>query len=234
MNSILLIEDDVRLALLVKEYLESSGYRVHAENDGRMLIELINKHDFDVVILDLNLPGRDGLNLCKELRPVFDNPILILTARDSDEDQILGLEFGADDYVIKPIEPSVLLARIKALLRRSRKQVLEPISISYDSLLIDCSNRRVTIRDQVIDLSCHEYDLLILLAGRAGEVISREYLFNAAFGRPYDGLDRAVDVRISHLRKKLVDAIGAGGDVDGGIKTVWGRGYLFLSNVWKL
>src|SRR5690606_20552646 len=185
--------------------------------------------DPDIVILDIMLPGKDGLTVCKEVRPKYNGPILMLTARDSDMDQVLGLEFGADDYVIKPAEPRVLLARIRALLRRYQQPEKTDVSqLRFGSLFTQISSRKVTLDDRDVLLSSHEFDLLTAFARQAGKVLSREYLFNTIYGRPYDGLDRTVDVRISQLRKKLGDS----SDNPSRIKTVWGRGYLFVAEAW--
>ncbi len=229
MNHVLLAEDDERLAQLVKDYLESHDFRVTVEHAGHNVPRAVKDLMPDLVMLDIMLPGKDGLTICKEIRPNYNGPILMLTARDSDMDQVLGLEFGADDYVIKPAEPRVLLARVRALLRRyqsdtpAAKQIL-----AFGPLSINTAARSVTLSEQDIPLSSHEFELLTELAKNAGKILSREYLFNAIYSRPYDGLDRTIDVRISHLRKKLND----NADVPEKIKTVWGKGYLFIADAW--
>ncbi len=229
MPHLLIAEDDSRLADLVKSYLEANNYRVTIEADGNRVPERVRQEKPDMLILDIMLPGKDGLTLCQMLRPEFDGPILMLTARNEDADQILGLEFGADDYVIKPVEPRILLARIRALLRRIEprpnpaRQTLE-----FGNLRIDDASRSVLLNDAPINLSSYEFDLLWLLAQHAGEVVKRDVLFQELHGRPYDGLDRTIDVRISQLRKKLNDNT----DNPQRIKTVWGRGYLFIADAW--
>ena len=229
MPHLLIAEDDSRLADLVKSYLEANNYRVTIEADGNRVPERVRQEKPDMLILDIMLPGKDGLSLCQMLRPEFDGPILMLTARNEDADQILGLEFGADDYVIKPVEPRILLARIRALLRRIEprpnpaRQTLE-----FGNLRIDEASRSVLLNDAPINLSSYEFDLLWLLAQHAGEVVKRDVLFQELHGRPYDGLDRTIDVRISQLRKKLNDNT----DNPQRIKTVWGRGYLFTADAW--
>lgn len=229
MPHLLIAEDDSRLADLVKSYLEANNYRVTIEADGNRVPERVRQEKPDMLILDIMLPGKDGLTLCQMLRPEFDGPILMLTARNEDADQILGLEFGADDYVIKPVEPRILLARIRALLRRIEprpnpaRQTLE-----FGNLRIDEASRSVLLNDAPINLSSYEFDLLWLLAQHAGEVVKRDVLFQELHGRPYDGLDRTIDVRISQLRKKLNDNT----DNPQRIKTVWGRGYLFTADAW--
>lgn len=229
MPTILLAEDDQRLAALVKDYLTDNGFQVVLEERGDRVADQVARHQPDLLILDIMLPGKDGLTLCRELRPDFHGPILMLTARNEDADQILGLEFGADDYVIKPAEPRILLARIRALLRRIDPDPPgQPQSLSFGSLEIHTGSRSVKLEGQMVKLSSHEFDLLWLLAQRAGEVVGRDFLFQELYGRPYDGMDRTIDVRVSQLRKKL----GDNPDNPKRIKTIWGRGYLFITDAW--
>jgi len=229
MNRVLLAEDDERLAQLVKDYLESNGFKVVIEGLGHNVARCVNDLMPDIVILDIMLPGRDGLTICKEIRPKYDGPILMLTARDSDMDQVLGLEFGADDYVIKPAEPRVLLARVRALLRRCQTaEKEEQDEFHFGDLCIQIAGRKVLLNGENVTLSSHEFDLLLELAKNAGKILSREYLFNSIYSRPYDGLDRTIDVRVSHIRKKLHDH----SDNPEKIKTVWGKGYLFVPDAW--
>jgi len=220
---VLLVEDDLRLAELVRTYLTGNGFRVLVEHRGDRVIEHLQGATPDLVVLDLGLPGRDGFAVCKDLRVVSDLPILILTARDSDIDHVVGLEIGADDYVVKPVEPRVLVARIHALLRRSRTAApVEPRLLKFGELTINATARSVSIGTNDVGLSSNEFGLLFFLACHAGEIQSRETLYLQLYKREYDGLDRTLDVRISHLRKKLGDA----GAPDR-IRTVWGHGYLF-------
>jgi two-component system OmpR family response regulator len=227
--AIMLVEDDLRLSDLVGRYLESNGYRVTITHRGDEVVEQVRRTAPDLVILDLGLPGQDGFSVCRQLRTFYNNPILILTARDSDGDHILGLELGADDYVIKPVEPRVLMARIQALLRRSRNpRRSEPKIMRFGRLVINVVGRAVSIDDRQIGLSSNEFDLLVYLAGHAGEVQSRETVFQQLYRREYDGTDRILDVRISQLRRKLGD------DTESSerIKTIWGQGYLFVPDAW--
>lgn len=229
MSLVLLAEDDSRLANLVKDYLNNHGYGVVVESAGVSVVRKVKDLNPDIVILDIMLPGKDGLTICKELRPQYPGPILMLTARNADMDQVLGLEFGADDYVIKPAEPRVLLARIRALLRRYQhvEEELED-SLEVGTLKIEVSSRKVLLNESPVALSSHEFDLLFALARQAGKVLSREFLFTTVYDRPYDGLDRTIDVRVSQLRKKL----GDNADQAERIKTIWGKGYLFVSEAW--
>jgi two-component system OmpR family response regulator len=227
--SVLLVEDDLRLAELVSHYLENNGFRVRTTARGDQVVEQVQRETPDLVILDLGLPGQDGFSICRQLRPTYANPILILTARDNDFDHVLGLELGADDYVIKPVEPRVLLARINALLRRSQAQPhIKHTSLRFGQLLINTVARAVSLNSQPVALSSAEFDLLACLAERAGEIQSRATLFQHLYGREYDGADRMLDVRISHLRKKL----GEDADSSERIKTIWGQGYLFVPDAW--
>lgn len=230
-HRILLAEDDVRLATLVKDYLESTGdYAVTVETNGGKVQRTVTDVLPDLLILDVMLPNKDGLSICREIRPTFSGPILMLTARNNDADQILGLECGADDYVIKPAEPRVLLARIRALLRRySLEGKADKENLQFDDLQICCLSRTVTLADELVDLSSHEFDLLLTFARQPGQIMSREFLFNTIYSRPYDGLDRTIDVRISQLRKKL----GDNADKPFRLKTIWGRGYMFVEDAWK-
>lgn len=228
-NVILLVEDDRRLAQLVKDFLEMNDFKVFVEDQGNRVIRQAQNLNPALIILDLMLPGKDGLTLCKELRPEFKGPLLMLTARDSDADQVLGFEYGADDYVIKPVEPRVLLARVRALLRRYYQQdPREQEALVFGQLTIQPTARKVSLGGEDILLSSHEYDLLLSLAAQAGQVLSREFLFNHIYNREYDGLDRTIDVRISQLRKKLND----NPDNPTRIKTIWGKGYLFIADAW--
>jgi DNA-binding response OmpR family regulator len=225
---VLLIEDDLRLAGLVRTYLDSNGFQVSVEERGDRVVERVQRERPDLIILDLGLPGQDGLTVCKALRAVNRIPILILTARNSDIDHVLSLELGADDFVTKPVEPRVLLARIHALLRRSKS--LPPVEhrrLHFGALTIDTASRAVTLNGQEVALSSNEFDLLLYLATHADEIQSRDTLYLQLYKREYDGVDRTLDVRISHLRRKLGDT----GQPEK-IKTVWGHGYLFVPGAW--
>jgi two-component system OmpR family response regulator/two-component system response regulator RstA len=225
---VLLVEDDVRLAELVRSYLQGNGFDVLVEGRGDRVVERVQRERPDLIVLDLGLPGQNGFAVCKALRPANLIPILILTARNSDIDHVLGLELGADDYVIKPVEPRVLVARIHALLRRSKAaNAVDDKKIVFGALSIDTAARAVALDGKLVALSSNEFDLLLLLATRAGEIQSREALYQQLYRREYDGVDRTLDVRISHLRKKLGDT----GEPEK-IRTVWGHGYLFVPDAW--
>jgi len=226
---VLIVEDDERLAALTREYLSANGLAVSIVGDGITAIQRIRDENPDLVVLDLMLPGADGLAVCREVRAAYRNPILMLTARTDDMDQVLGLELGADDYVAKPVKPRVLLARIRALLRRVDGEA-EPSAgadqrrLEFGDLVIDDASRAVLLAGQAVELTSAEYDLLWLLASNAGKILSREEIFERLRGIPYDGQDRSIDVRISRIRPK----IGDDPDNPRRIKTVRSKGYLFV------
>ncbi len=227
---VLLVEDDERLATLVSEYLQLHEFIVQVESRGDRAVERFNADDYDLVILDLMLPGKNGLEVCRELRNSFTGLIMMLTAKSSDIDQVVGLELGADDYVVKPVEPRVLLARVRALLRRSSAtESSGPKELSFGRLYLCQSSQRVTLDNHAVVLTTQEFDLLWLLPANAGQVLSRDTICLELRGLEYDGLDRSVDVCISHLRKKLDDDSTS----PSRIKTIWGKGYLFASEAWS-
>jgi len=229
---ILLVEDDQRLAALMRDYLQQQGFEVSVESRGDTAPGRILKENPDLLILDLMLPGKDGLAVCQRVRSDYHGPILILTAREDDMDQVAGLELGADDYVKKPIEPRVLLARIRALLRRMEKSAQRrsfPAALPEDDLVfarlkICRSSHTVWLDNRPVDLTTTEYELLCLLAGNAGVVLDRDRIFSEMRGIDYDGLDRSIDISISRLRKKL-EADPAQPQM---IRTIWRQGYLFV------
>ncbi|MFO8141994.1 MAG: response regulator [Marinobacter sp.] len=229
---ILIVEDDERLADLTREYLENNGLTVSLEAHGGAAVERIRNEQPDLVVLDLMLPGEDGLSICRRVRPVYSGPIIMLTARTEDLDQVLGLEMGADDYIGKPVQPRVLLARIRAMLRRleaapagkSGASGEEPVRLKFNDLVVDRSMREAWLGEDSIDLTSAEFDLLWLLASNAGRVLSREEIFTALRGIEYDGQDRSIDVRVSRIRPK----IGDDPIHPRRIKTVRSKGYLFV------
>ncbi len=231
---IVLVEDDQRLAALVKEYLEHEGFAVRVISDVVGAVEGILGAGAggppDLVVLDWMLPGRDGLSICRELRQKWRGPILMLTARTDDVDQVLGLEMGADDFIAKPASPRVLLARIRARLRAMpaaespvAKGPEGPQPYRDGSLVIEPQAREASIDGHQVELTTAEFDLLWLLASHAGEILPREKIIESLRGIEYDGLDRSIDMRISKLRQKLGDDPKS----PARIKTVRGVGYLF-------
>jgi DNA-binding response OmpR family regulator len=222
----LLVEDDARLAALTTEYLSGHGVVVTAVGDGAAGLEEALRHRYDVVLLDLMLPGKDGLDVCRELRARSDVPVVVLTARGEEADRVMGLELGADDYVAKPFSPRELLARIRAVVRRARGQVgpvLRPVRVG--TLTLDPGARRVTVEGREVPLTGYEFSLLYALASRPGRVLSREQLIDLAGGNAEEAFDRSVDVHVSRLRQKLGDDPKS----PRMLKTVRGAGYLLAS-----
>lgn len=228
---LLLIEDDERLASLVGDYLTHENFAVTVQHRGDKAVTSFKPEEVDIVVLDLMLPGMNGLQVCTQLRQSFAGPILILTAKSSDIDHVMGLELGADDFVSKPIEPPVLLARLRALLRRSQAQgsTAQLNTLSFGSLCIDLRSHQVLLGGQEVDLTTQEFELLSMLARNAGGILSRDEIYSSIRGIEYDGLDRSVDVRVSRLRKKLHD----NAEQPFRIRTIWGKGYLFVANAWE-
>ncbi|HIO97665.1 MAG TPA: response regulator [Leucothrix sp.] len=229
--TLLLVEDDTRLAELTQEYLEQQPFTVNIEKRGDSAVQRIINEQPDLVILDLMLPGLDGMDVCRQVRPHYTKPILMLTARDEDIDQVLGLELGADDYIIKPVKPRVLLARIHNLLKRHDQSTTDKCNdidnqsdIRIGALLISPATRTVTLDECALSLTTQEFDLLHLLASSAGNILSRDDILATISGGEYDGLDRSVDIRIARLRKLLDDNPAQ----PQYIKTVRGKGYLFI------
>jgi len=220
---VLLVEDNQPLATLTARYLEGHGLAVTVSFDGNRGLAEARRASFDVILLDLMLPGRDGIEICRELRAHSDVPVIMVTARGEEADRVLGLEIGADDYVTKPFSSRELLARIRAVVRRRRGQVgpsSHPVRVG--ALLIDPAARRATLGGRPLTLTSYEFAVLKALAERAGRVLSREQLLDLACGGAEGSFDRAIDVHISHLRQKLGDdprnpTI---------LKTVRGMGYL--------
>jgi two-component system OmpR family response regulator len=202
----LLVEDDARLAALTKEYLEGHGVAVVHVADGRKGQEEALTGRYDAVLLDLMLPGKDGLDVCREIRARSDVPIVVLTARGEEADRVMGLELGADDYLAKPFSPRELLARIRAVVRRAKGRAGPARDlVRVGALVVDPAARRVTLRGREVALTGYEFALLEALARRAGRVLSREQLMELARGSAEEAFDRSVDVHVSRLRQKLGD-----------------------------
>lgn len=230
-TDILLVEDDRRLADLTAEYFRQNDLTVVVESRGDRAVSRFASVNPRIVLLDLMLPGTDGLTICRQLRKSFDGPILMFTARDSDIDQVIGLEAGADDYVAKPVDPMVLLARTRALLRRAEtgdSRTGNEGIIQLGGLHISIPSQEVSVDGNEVSLTTHEFELLRLLASNAGKVLSREEIFRHLRGIEYDGLDRSIDGRVSKLRRKL----GDDANDPARIKTVWGKGYLLVPDAW--
>ncbi len=224
-NTILLVEDDHKLSALTAEFLRINDFDVTIIDNGNDAIEYARNNPPLAMILDIMLPGADGLMVCRQVRDFYQGPILMLTAMDNDIDEVVGLETGADDYLTKPTKPRVLLAHLRALLRRLESYENSPTAssiIQAGKVIIDPKSRSVRVDGTNVHLTTAEYNLLWLLAEQSGAVISREELHRKTFRLEYDGLDRSIDLRISRLRKKL----GDDPKTPYIIKTIRGQGYL--------
>ena len=229
---ILLIEDDIPLAAWISDFLLSKGLEVHHFARGDQALTKWQNHQPDLILLDLMLPGANGLDICKHIRKTSSVPILMLTAQGEELDEVLGLELGANDYLVKPVRPRALLARIQATLRQSQALPdtnASSASLRFGQLELQPQSHRVMLEQQALALSVNEFDLLWYLANRAGIIVSRQDLFRKLTGRDYDGLDRRVDVLVSSLRRKL----GDDAHDPQRIKTIWGKGYLFVADAWQ-
>jgi DNA-binding response OmpR family regulator len=219
----LLVEDDLRLAALTREYLEGHGVAVVHVADGRKGQDEALSGRYDVVLLDLMLPGKDGLEVCREVRARSDVPVLVLTARGEEADRVMGLELGADDYLAKPFSPRELLARIRAVVRRAKGRAGPAREVvKVGRLTVDPAARRVTLDGREVPLTGYEFALLHALARRAGRVLGREQLMELAGGSAEEAFDRSIDVHVSRLRQKLGDDPKR----PRLIKTVRGAGYV--------
>jgi two-component system OmpR family response regulator/two-component system response regulator RstA len=204
---ILLVEDDAPLASMVAEFLTSNGFEVCIEGRGDTSVNRIIEENPDIVILDVNLPGLDGLSVCRAVRTQYRGAIIMLTARGEEVDEVLGLEVGADDYLAKPMRPRALLARLRTHLRRATPDPVgepsEPIQVG--ALVVDASRRSAELEGVELDLTTAEFELLHFLATNAGRALSRNDIYLHIHGMKFDGLDRSIDLRISRLRKKVGD-----------------------------
>ncbi|MBT2338981.1 MULTISPECIES: response regulator [Pseudomonas] len=229
-GKVLLVEDDEKLSGLIASFLAQHGFDVREVHRGDLALGAFIEFKPTMVVLDLMLPGQSGLHVCREIRALSDTPIVILTAREDDLDHILGLESGADDYVIKPIKPPVLLARLRALQRRHTPQSTAGSVLEFGRLTIDRTCREARLAGELIELTTMEFELLWLLADNAGLTLSRDDILNQMRGIAFDGMNRSVDVYISKLRGKLKDNPRE----PVCIKTIWGKGYLFNPFAWEL
>jgi len=233
---IMLVEDDMSLAEWLSDYLCEQGYLLTLATRGDLAIELIESDQPDLVILDIMLPVKDGFDVCQAIRPFYHGPILMMTAREHETDEVLGLELGADDYLVKPVKPRVLLSRIKALFRRSAAAKFVPVvaevdpnKMTFGQFSIDANSRTTMLAGAKVTISSNEFDVLWQLALSADSLVSRKELVIQHRGIDYDGFDRSVDILVSRIRKKLGD------DASNPyrIKTVWGKGYWFVKDAWE-
>ena len=218
---VLVVDDEDHIVELARLYLSREGYQVESTGDGAQALTKFGKVQPDLVVLDIMLPGTDGLSICREIRKQSQVPIIMLTARDEVTDKVVGLELGADDYLTKPFHPQELVARAKALLRRARVEPDQPKVIRAGELEVDLVRHEVRFRSSRIQLRPKEFDLLVLLARHPGRVFQRSELLDLVWGYDFPGYTRTVDVHVQQLREKLA----GGGVADPTIQTVWGVGY---------
>jgi DNA-binding response OmpR family regulator len=218
-RTVVVVEDDAHIADLLDMYLREAGFRVLQAADGGRGLELIAQHRPALAVLDVGLPDIDGFEVCRRIRATSDLPVMFLTARDGEIDRLLGLELGADDYVVKPFSPREVVARVKAILRRGQPVAnVDPTVLRIgDDFEVDVARREVRRRGEPVALATREFDLLAHLARNQGIALSRQQLIDAVWGIDFDGDDRTVDVHVRQLRKKLGDEFP--------LATVWGIGY---------
>ncbi len=226
-QTILVIEDDQAVAQLIRLYLVRDGHAVLTANDGIEGLRLAREKRPDLILLDLNLPGMGGMDVCKAVRSESQTPIVMVTARVDEGDRLAGLDLGADDYISKPFSPRELAARVRAILRRasresSSRQAGEPKSLAAGKISVDLDGHTVTVAGTAVTVTPTEYRILIALMRAPGRVFSREQLIETVFGYDFEGMDRTVDTHISNLRRKIESSGG-----EKRIRTVYGSGYRF-------
>jgi len=219
---ILVIDDDVKICEVIKLYLEKEGFEVVIAHNGSDGINIFKHEMPDLVILDIMLPKKDGYEVCRELRKISNIPIIMLTAKGETFDKVLGLELGADDYIVKPFDPKELIARIKAVLRRTQGEVNEEKVVVYPNLTINLTTYEVKLEDKIIEMPPKEIELLYFLASHPNKVFTREQLLDHIWGYNFMGDTRTVDVHIKRIREKIEKD-----KYPWRIKTVWGVGYKF-------
>jgi len=227
-KNILLVEDDITLADWVAEYLTEQGFNIHHVARGDLVMDAFASFTPDLILLDVMLPGLNGIEVCRLIRERSQTPIIMLTARADEFDEVIGLEAGANDYVIKPVRPRALLARIASALKNSAATTTVNNEVIHGDLVINEEAKRVTYQGQEVELSTSLFSFLLFLASNAGQVVDRDSVFIALKGREYDGQDRRFDVMLSTLRKIFNDDPQSPKK----FKTVWGKGYLFVSDAW--
>ena len=226
-HQILLVEDDQALAEMVVKFLSEHHFSVEHESRGDRAIRHILERQPGLVLLDVTLPGADGLTVCRAVREQYGGVIVMLTAQCDEKIEVAGFEAGADDYIVKPVRPQALLARIRSHLRRDLSASSSMEEVVVDCLRIDPQQRTVWFETEEVDLTTAEFDLLYFLASNAGNVLSRQVIFQEIMGMRYDGLDRSIDLRISRLRKKLGDDSTAPRK----IKSIRGVGYMLSTEL---
>jgi two-component system alkaline phosphatase synthesis response regulator PhoP len=226
-GTVLVVDDEPKIVKQARDYLERGGFAVFSAGDGPTALSIAQHERPDLIVLDLNLPGMDGLDVCRILRRTSDVPIIMLTARVEETDRLIGLELGADDYVVKPFSPRELAARVRAVLRRVRGGVRQPGLIRAGALEIDLKGHNVSRAGEPIHLTRTEFNLLTLLAQHPGQAFTRAQLLDRLHGVRYDGFDRSIDAHIKNLRRK----VEPDPDEPLYILTVYGIGYKFTDEV---
>jgi DNA-binding response OmpR family regulator len=221
-RKIMVVDDEPKVTELIRAYLEKDGYEVILAADGKMAVERARKDKPDLIVLDLNLPEMDGIEVFRSVRTFSDIPVIMVTARDDEVDKIVGLQLGADDYVTKPFSPRELTARVTAVLRRYVEGTKAADRILSGDLVVDFERHEVKFKNEPVSLTASEFKLLAVMARNPGRVFTRLQLMDAAFGETYEGFDRTIDAHIKNLRQKL-DKIGS--DESSPIATVRGVGY---------
>ncbi len=228
MKTVLMIDDDVNICRITKLYLEKNGYKTEVCHDGIEAVEACRRLRPDLLVLDLMLPGMDGWTVCRKIRAMSDVPIIMLTAKGEVDERIDGLAMGADDYMVKPFDPNELVARIKAILRRSggTAEAADRSELYVaGSLRVDAASRQVTVKGQAVTLPRKEFELLLFLIRNPNRVFTREELITGIWGWDFEGEDRVVDLYIKRIRQKLLASAEEANEW--GIVTVWGTGYKF-------
>jgi two-component system alkaline phosphatase synthesis response regulator PhoP len=220
-DKILIVEDEVRIVRTLRLYLEQAGFAVTAVHDGSQAIPAFRQERPSLVLLDLNLPGQDGLDICRSLRRLGNVPIIMLTARTEEMDRLIGLELGADDYISKPFSPREVVARVRAVLRRTQGSLASAETLQAGAIQLDLAAYRVWLDGQLVDLTQTEFELLATLIRHKGRVLSRAQLLEAVQGVAHEELERAIDQHIKNVRRKLKDIVG---DLPI-INTIYGVGY---------
>ena len=228
MSTILLVEDDISLANWVSEYLIEQNFDVIHVERGDLVLDKLKTNSVDIILLDVMLPGLNGIEVCRLIRQYCQTPIIMLTARADEFDEVIGLEAGADDYVIKPVRPRALLARINRQISSNQQDSEDTALLRFGDLTINQKAKRVTYLGKEIELSSSLFSFLSFLAQRAGTVVDRDSVFKALKKREYDGQDRRFDVMLSSLRRSFNDDP----QCPKKFKTVWGKGYLFSTSAW--
>jgi len=203
LTAILVVDDEQKIIRITSDYLEAAGYSILTAADGISALRVVDQSEPDLVILDLGLPGMDGLDVCRELRKKTDIPIIILTARGEESDKLVGLELGADDYVTKPFSPKELVARVRAVLRRMEKDTSDEDIFRVGEVLFDVLKMRLTIGDTPIELTPTEFELLLTLARQPGRIFTRSQLLDAIHGVAFDSYERAIDAHVKNIRRKI-------------------------------